>query len=59
MGQKLKTKRTAIELSFLNHSIRLYELIILMLSDVKIGYKMGELCPFKVGAKVASWPIFG
>ena len=58
-GLKPKTKRNEVELSFLHRSIRLHDLIILVWSDVKIGYKMAELCPFKVGAKVASWSIFG
>ena len=59
MGQKPKNKSYEIELSVLNHLIRPDELIILVWSDVKIGYEMTELCPFKAGAKVASWPISG
>ena len=36
MGQKPKAKRNEIELSFLHHSIRLDELINLVVSNVKI-----------------------
>ena len=59
MGQKPKAKRNETELSFLHYSICLDELIILEISNVKIGWEMAELCRFKVGTKVASWPIWG
>ena len=52
MDQKPKAKHNEIELSFFHPSVHLDELIIL--SNVKIGWKKAELCPFKVGAKVAS-----
>ena len=58
-GSKTKNLKDTIGLSCLQHSIRLVELIILMWSVVKIGQKMVKLCPFKVVAKVASWPILG
>ena len=37
MGQKLKTLKDQIELSYWHYSIRLEELIIFIWSDVKIG----------------------
>ena len=48
------TKRDRAKLFTVNSS---WELIILVVSNVKIGWKIAELCPFKFGAKVASWPI--
>ena len=35
------------------------KLVILVWPNVKIGYKMAELCTLKFGAKVAYWPILG
>ena len=59
MGQKPTAKWKEITRCFKHHSICFDELIILVVSNVKIGCKMAELWPFKVEAKVASWPILG
>ena len=54
-SKKHKPQLKEIELSYLHNSICLNELITLVWSNVKIGWKW----PFKVHAKVASWPSLG
>ncbi len=52
-----KSKRNEIELRSLQHSIRLDELIILVWSNVQIGYKVTELWPSQDWPKVAARPF--
>ena len=59
-----KPKQNEIELRSFHHSIRLDELIILVWSNVQIGYKMTELWPSQDWPKVAAqlfldhfWPF--
>ena len=49
-----KSKRKEIELRSFHHSIHLDELIILVGSNVKIGWKMAKLWPPKEWPKVAA-----
>ena len=47
-----------IKLSFLFHSIRLDELVMLVYSFVKIGWKMAKLWPCEARAPKLRWPFW-